>query len=138
MKFFATLLALPVVALAVSLSFDPVYDNAGGSLTTVACSDGANGLIPRGFNTFGQLPGFPNIGGAPAITGHGSSSCGSCWQVKYAGTGKSINILAIDTGSAGFNIAKAAMNTLTNNQADNLGRINVTAVQLDPTACGLQ
>jgi hypothetical protein len=138
MKFFATLLALPAVVFGVSLSFDPVYDNASGSLTTVACSDGPNGLIPRGFNTFGQLPGFPNIGGAPAVTGHGSSACGSCWQVTYSGTGNTINILAIDTGAAGFNIALEAMNTLTNGQAENLGRIDVNAIQLDPTACGLQ
>lgn len=141
MKFFATLFALPAVVLGVSLSFDPIYDNRSGSLTSVACSDGPNGLIPRGFNTFGQLPGFPNIGGVPAIAGHGSSNCGSCWQVTYTnpqGARKSINILGIDTGFSGFNIALEAMNDLTNGQAENLGRINVDAVQLDPTACGLK
>ena len=36
----------------VSVSFDPVYDNQSGSMDTVACSDGQNGLITR----FGTYP----------------------------------------------------------------------------------
>lgn len=33
---------------AVSVSYDQVYDNASGDLHTVACSDGANGLLTKG------------------------------------------------------------------------------------------
>ena len=33
---------------AVSVSFDQVYDNPNGSLTTVSCSNGSNGLINKG------------------------------------------------------------------------------------------
>lgn len=142
MKFFATLLALPVAvfAAATTLSFDPVYDNKAGDLTTVACSDGANGLITRGFTTFGSLPNFPNIGGAPAVTGWNSSNCGTCWKVTYTngqGVKKSINVLAIDVGLIGFNVAKAAMDNLTNGQATQLGRVNVDAVQVAASNCGL-
>lgn len=38
----------PDASTAVSVSFDQVYDNANGSLATVACSDGSNGLLTKG------------------------------------------------------------------------------------------
>lgn len=47
----ATLLAVPAAfAATVSVSFDQTYDNAAGSLATVACSDGANGLLTKGIS----------------------------------------------------------------------------------------
>jgi len=142
MKFFATLAALSAVAFASpsSLSWDTVYDDVNASLAIVACSDGSNGLLTRGFTTFGSLKNFPNIGGVPAITGFNSAECGTCWKVTYTngqGTQKSINILGIDTGGKGFNVAKAAMNALTNNQADQLGRVDVDAEQIAASNCGL-
>lgn len=140
MKFFAALIALPGVAFATSLSWDPVFDNPGASLDTVACSDGMNGLITRGYTTFGSLKIFPNIGAVPAITDWNSTSCGTCWNVTYTngqGAQKSINILGIDIGHGSFNVAKAAMNNLTDNQADQLGRINVGAVPIAASNCGL-
>lgn len=51
--------------------------------------------------------------------------------------GKTINVLAIDHAGAGFNIAQAAMNDLTNNQAANLGRIDVQYAEVAASACGL-
>jgi len=142
MKFFAALAALCAVAFASpsTLSWDDVYDDSGASLAIVACSDGTNGLLTRGFTTFGSLTNFPNIGGVPAITGFNSASCGTCWKVTYTnsqGVQKSINVLGIDTGAKGFNVAKAAMNTLTNGQADQLGRVDVDAEQIDASNCGL-
>ena len=51
MKFTTTLTALAAAALAtaesVSVSYDATYDAATGSFSTVACSDGANGLITK-------------------------------------------------------------------------------------------
>ena len=106
-----------------------------GSLSTVACSDGSHGLLTKGFSTFGSLPHFPNIGGAQAVGGWNSASCGSCWQLRYKG--KSINVLAVDHTDAGFNIAKAAMNTLTGGHAEEFGRVDATATQVSASACGL-
>ena len=129
------LLAIAAPALGVTLSYDEAYDNASASLATVACSDGANGLLTKGFSTFGSLPHFPNIGGAQAVAGWNSAACGSCWQLAY--NGKSINVLAVDHADAGFNVAKGAMDTLTNGQAAALGRIDVAATQVAASACGL-
>lgn len=45
----AALLAVPAaLAATVTVSFDQAYDNGGSSLATVACSDGANGLLTKG------------------------------------------------------------------------------------------
>ena len=135
---FTSLVALAALissAFAVTVSYDQTYDNRSGSLTTVACSDGPNGLITKGFSTFGSLPHFPNIGGAAAVGGWNSAQCGSCWQLTY--NGKSINVLAVDHTDSGFNIALEAMNTLTNNQAVFLGRVDATARQVAASNCGL-
>lgn len=43
-----TAVPAPDASTAVSVSFDQVYDNANGSLATVACSDGSNGLLTKG------------------------------------------------------------------------------------------
>ncbi|RXW22705.1 hypothetical protein EST38_g3135 [Candolleomyces aberdarensis] len=137
---FFTALVSATLGQAVSLSYDTFYDNRGQSLATVACSDGSNGLLTRGFTTFGSLPRFPRIGGAPAVTGWNSPACGTCWELAYtnpSGARRTINIIAIDVGRAGFNIAKGAMDELTNGQATQLGRVNVAARQVAPSACGL-
>ncbi|KAF8894782.1 Asp f 13-like protein [Infundibulicybe gibba] len=129
---------LPPVS-AASVSYDFTYDSAGRSLTTVSCSDGRNGLITRGFTTFGSLPKFPHIGGAAAVEGYNSVNCGTCWQLTFrtGGVTRSVNILAIDHASTGFNIAEAAMDELTGGQAVQLGRIDATAIQVDPSLCGM-
>jgi hypothetical protein len=44
-------------------TYDGTYDNKHGSLNSVACSNGDNGLVLR-FPTFGNIPSFPYIGGA--------------------------------------------------------------------------
>ncbi|KAG5643569.1 hypothetical protein DXG03_000664 [Asterophora parasitica] len=136
----ASLVALPA-ALGVTLSYDTVYDNSKGSLTTVACSDGRNGLITAGYKTFGALPKFPNIGGAAAVGDWNSTKCGSCWELTYTnakGVKKSINILAVDHADKGFNIALAAMNELTGGQATQLGRIDVASKEVAASVCGLK
>lgn len=131
---------LPSTTLAVTLAYDTTYDNASGSLTTVACSDGANGLIPRGFSTFGSLPKFPHIGAASAVAGWNSPNCGTCWQLTYTnaqGAKKSINVIAVDHAGSGFNVALSAMNELTNGQAVQLGRVDVASTQVAASVCGL-
>ena len=120
-----------------SVSYDTTYDDSAFSLTGVACSDGVNGLITKGYTTLGSLPGFPSVGGAYVVGGYNSPNCGTCWQLYYAGTGKTINVLAVDVALDGFNISEEAMNTLTGGQAVQLGRVEVTATQVAASVCGL-
>ena len=123
-----------------TVSYDATYDNFQESLNNVACSNGANGLVTKGFTTFGSLPDFPFIGGAPAVAAWNSTNCGTCWELTYtspSGSISTIDVLAIDTSGNGFNIAEDAMNVLTDGQAVQLGRITVTFEQVDASVCGL-
>jgi hypothetical protein len=126
--------------LELTASYDQKYDDASESLTSVACSDGPNGLITRGFTTFGSLPGFPSIGGGPAVTGFDSPGCGTCWELTYVnaqGASRSMNILVIDVASPNYNIVLEALNELTVTEGEFLGRVPVTAVEVPSSGCGL-
>jgi hypothetical protein len=124
---------------AFTAGYDTVYDDANRSLSSVSCSDGPNGLLTRNFTTLGSLPKYPYVGGAPAVTGWNSPSCGTCWTITYTnanGIAKSINLLAIDS-SLNYIMSTAAMNELTDGQAIFLGRVPVTDVNVPPSVCGL-
>ncbi|KAF7348147.1 hypothetical protein MSAN_01767600 [Mycena sanguinolenta] len=139
MKFsgFASVILFAVAALADTVSYDQIYDKASESMSAVACSNGVHGLEPK-YPTFGSLPKFPFIGAAGAVEGWDSANCGTCWQLTYAPTGVTINVLAIDHAAAGtFNIALEAMNVLTDGQAVDLGRVTVTSKQVASSVCGL-
>jgi hypothetical protein len=137
---FASLaILLSSVSAQLTATFDTVYDNAQQSLSTVACSDGPNGLLTRGYSTFGSLPNYPFVAGGPAVTGWNSPGCGTCWTVTYttAKGNSTINLLAIDVARNSYNMPTMAMNNLTGGQADSLGRVPVTAFNVHPSVCGL-
>ncbi|KAK4211034.1 eliciting plant response-like protein [Rhypophila decipiens] len=128
--------SLATTSLATSVSYDTGYDDAGRSLSVVSCSDGPNGLITKyGWQTQGQVKGFPNIGGVQAVGGWNSASCGTCWKATYKGN--TIYVLAVDHAANGLNIGLGAMNKLTNNQAQFLGRIEADVSQVASSFCGL-
>jgi len=138
---FAPLITLLLAALVagVTVSYDPVFDQGSTSLSTVSCSDGPNGLQPK-YTDFQSLPAFPNIGGVPAIGAWNSPNCGTCWQLTYTpptagATPITIYVLGIDRGANGYNISPTAMNNLTNNQAVQLGHVDVVAQQADLSKC---
>ncbi|KAG6899209.1 hypothetical protein C0995_006648 [Termitomyces sp. Mi166 len=144
MKFAALLAPLVLMTssvLAVTLSYDPGYDNPSRSLTEVACSDGGNGLITDGYKILGSLPKFPYIGGTDNVAGWNSPQCGTCWKLTYKdgkGVTRSINVIAVDHASAGWNVATQAMNALTGGQAVQVGRINnVKQEKVAASQCGL-
>ncbi|KAJ0166338.1 Protein SnodProt1 [Colletotrichum tanaceti] len=133
-----TFLSSVAAAAAISVSYDPGYDDGSRPMASVACSDGANGLTTKyGWQTQGRAPRFPNIGGFEGVAGWNSTNCGTCWQLAY--NGKSINILAVDSvrPGFGFNIALGALNELTNGQAVALGRIDAQASLVGLNNCGL-
>ncbi|KAL7933327.1 cerato-platanin [Trichoderma chlorosporum] len=136
---FSSLFKLALFTAAVSadtVSYDTGYDDGSRSMDDVSCSDGPNGLVTRyGWQTQGAIPRFPYIGGAAAIAGWNSASCGTCWQLQYSG--HSIYVLAIDHSGSGFNIALDAMNALTGGQAVDLGRVDATATQVAVSNCGI-
>src|SRR5690349_11220144 len=115
LSFSLPFIAGAAVANALTASYDTVYDNSDGKLTTVACSDGPNGLITQGYKTFGSLPNFPRIGGGPAVTGWNDVDCGSCYNLTYTnprGVAKTISVLLIDVATPDYNLAKGALDEL--------------------------
>ncbi|KAF8894783.1 Cerato-platanin-domain-containing protein [Infundibulicybe gibba] len=136
---FSTVLSISLFPLisAILVTVDFAYDNPSRPLNDVSCSTGSNGLITRGFTTFGSLPRFPYIGATSAVEAFNSANCGSCWKLTctVGGMMRSINITAIDHASIPFTIAVAAMNDLTGGHAVELGQI--TAARVDSSSCGL-
>jgi hypothetical protein len=66
-------LAFVGVASAVRVAWDTNYDNRSGSLNTVSCSNGPNGLINRyNWSTLADVPTFPLVGAFDAIAGWNS------------------------------------------------------------------
>lgn len=134
--FFISVFALSSLAQTTqTLSYDTTYDNSDLSLSSVACSDGANGLEKKGYTTLGSIPTFPNVGGVYTVAGWNSSACGTCYTVTYGSN--TVAILAVDASKVGFTVSEAAMNTLTGDSAVQLGRVDVTATQVDVSKCGL-
>ena len=120
------------------MAYDTGYDDGSRSLTAVSCSDGQNGLITRyGWQTQGQIPKFPYIGAAAAVEGWNSKNCGTCWAITYPKTGKTVNVLVVDSSKDGFVLSLTALNVLTKGQGVALGRVDANVVQVNKTACGV-
>ena len=144
MKFTSTILSLAALFTVASARPTPsasivrsntFYDNALTSLNDVACSNGDNGLVTKGYSNFASLPSFPFIGGVSAVKGWNSPECGSCWELSYAATGNTIYVTAVDTISDGFDISFIAMDVLTDGQAQQLDSINVQAQEVATSNC---
>ncbi|KAF1995482.1 Asp f 13-like protein [Amniculicola lignicola CBS 123094] len=134
--FTAAALGLSGLSSAVTVSWDAGYDDGSRSLTAVSCSDGKNGLMTKyGWKTQSQIPVFPNIGGFSGIAGWNSPACGSCYSLTYNGV--TIYVLAIDHAGSGFNIAKAALNTLTKGNAEKFGRVDAQYALVANSFCKL-
>ncbi|KAG2037825.1 Cerato-platanin [Suillus americanus] len=130
--------ALPAFAAQVGVTYDNFYNNPATSLSNVACSNGANGLLTKGYTTFGSLPSFPNIGGIPNLTWN-SVLCGTCWNLKYTtptGTHESIYITAVDAAYT-FNLSLEAFNELTDDTGVAAGKVTATATQVAASFCGM-
>ncbi|RHZ64438.1 allergenic cerato-platanin Asp F13 [Aspergillus thermomutatus] len=140
--FFSSSLAVPTpdtnaaAATSVSVSYDQAYDVSGTSMSTVSCSDGIYGLMTK-WPTFGSVPKFPLIGGSPTIPGWNSPNCGKCYKLHFAegNIDNTIYITAIDAAPGGFNIGLNAMNQLTSGMATQLGRVQATYEEADPSLC---
>ncbi|ESK87459.1 allergenic cerato-platanin asp f13 [Moniliophthora roreri MCA 2997] len=116
------------------------YKNADFSFNNVACSNGENGMLSKGYNKIGDIPKSNSnvnvyVGGVYAVEGWGSKECGSCWEVYY--DNKAVRVVAVDTAAEGFNLPQSGMDELTNGRAHDLGVVDVTAKELSPADCGL-
>ncbi|KAG1820708.1 Cerato-platanin [Suillus variegatus] len=131
-------LALPAFAAPADVTYDTAYTNPNSSLSNVACSNGANGLLTKGYTTFGSIPSFPNIGGVPGATWN-STLCGTCWSLQYttpSGVQTTINITAVDAAYT-FNISPQVFNKLNNGTGLEIGKIAANVTQVAASNCGM-
>ncbi|KAK0652871.1 Cerato-platanin-domain-containing protein [Cercophora newfieldiana] len=118
------------------VTYDAGYDDANRTMEFVSCSNGRNGLMSRyGWQTQGEIPRFPYIGGTDMVEGWNSTNCGTCWSVTFEG--RTVFILAIDRTRHGLNIARDAMDELTGGEAEKLGRVFAGIVRVPEHYCGL-
>ncbi|KAG2342227.1 Cerato-platanin [Suillus weaverae] len=129
---------LPVFGVPAYVTWDFVYGNPDGSLNSVSCSDGKNGLLTKGYTTFASLPSFPNIGGIPDGVWN-STLCGSCWSLKYArpnGRQTTVYITAVDN-SYTYNVSPQAFAELAGGIDLETGKVKVRAIRVPPSKCGM-
>ena len=141
LPFVISLAAILPAAYSVTVKYDNQYDNRDISLDAVACSDGKNGLLTKGYKTFGDIPSFPHICAASSVEGYNSASCGSCWALTYTKsdkTTKTIYFTAIDHASDGFNTAGVGLQHLGGQQAVEAGHIEVTSKRVPGAYCGFK
>jgi hypothetical protein len=81
--------------------YNNIYDNPNETLNDVACSE----LVTK-YPTFGKVPLFPNIGGAPNTT-FNSKNCGAIWKLTNTAKKVSIHFVGIDD-SSGFDLSLEA------------------------------
>ena len=83
-----------------------------------------------------EIPGWPNISGAPVVAGWNSINCSSCWELTLlAFDNPVIHLLAVDVAQGGFNVGLNVLNNLTRNNAIDLGRVPATARRVAQTSC---
>jgi len=143
MRFSTVMVSLMAMAagacaqVATTAGYDPNYDTSSLSTLSITCSDGTNGLNTKGYQTLGDLPGFPRVGAIETIAQWNSPNCGKCYKVTYTTTGASINIIGVDRPVAGgIVMSLAALNELTGGQGTALGRVDVTYLETAGTDCG--
>jgi hypothetical protein len=78
--------------------YNQIYDNPSESVNDVACSE----LVTR-YPTFGKVPLFPTIGGAPNTT-YNSPNCGAIWRIINPNNNATIYFTGIDS-SSGFDLS---------------------------------
>ncbi|KAH9992454.1 Cerato-platanin-domain-containing protein [Russula vinacea] len=134
MKFFWSIIPLMAAFTSVSsdsLRYDPKYDDPEASTTTVTCS---SKLISKGYNTFEEIPSYPNIGGANYILAT-PAECGSCWQLTNSDNDKSVYVTIIDaTPESNFTASSTTIQTL---QANPLYQTVYAKVVNDQEFCGI-
>ncbi|KAJ2917032.1 hypothetical protein MD484_g3404, partial [Candolleomyces efflorescens] len=133
-----TLVAVAQQPIQSTINYDDRYCVGPTSLQTTACSTGENGLITRGFPTFGSLPTFPGIAGSQFVEGFNSTSCGACWRVSYPDTGRSVVLTLVNNAPTGFTLCTDTLLALTGFDRDNVpNSIPVQATALPDSDCGL-
>ncbi|KAL6860808.1 Cerato-platanin domain-containing protein [Trichoderma novae-zelandiae] len=123
----------PVSAETVSATFNSLYDDPYRSLSEVVCWRENIGFMPNLDWTLQQdAVGFI---GVDKIKGLNSGKCFTCWTLSYEG--RAISLLALDGADSGVVMSFNALQYLTDGRAQELGRVDIEAVEVDTSECGV-
>ena len=74
------LFVVPFAVSAVTVSYDPIYDDGSQPLSETPCSDVLGGM---GYQFFRDVPTFPHISGSPLVQSSNPADCGSSCFVEF-------------------------------------------------------
>ncbi|KAI9353024.1 rasp f 13 [Zopfochytrium polystomum] len=115
----------------VTVAYNDYYNRSSTLLlTAVACSNGSNGLLKKGYTDIRSLPGY--AAAAPYLGTWNSPKCGQCYKLSYKD--KFVYVIAVDVADS-FVLGQDAMDVLTDGQAYELGRVPATAEEAPQTSC---
>lgn len=107
----------------ISVGYNEAFDDSSYPISQTSCSDGSNGLAGKGYDSVGSIAIYPNVASVYTIAGWNSPNCGKCYQLDY--NDHSLFVLAIDHAGSGAYLSKAALNSVTNGDAERLGRVDM-------------
>lgn len=110
---------------------------ATDSLETVACSNGANGIMVKyGMTTLDQL--FPYVTASSFATWN-SPNCGGCYQLNYKGKSIKITVIdqcqMIDGYSTHFDLSREAFEEISGNEGIHTGHFIATYSKISSGHC---
>ena len=93
--------------------------------------------VHQGFDTYKDLPNFPNIAGSSSIYASNTELCGTCWQLSLGSTSVVVTLISGAGVDADFTIGSETTNQLTGGDGLNDRELLSGAQQVDPSLCGL-
>ncbi|RFU74625.1 eliciting plant response like [Trichoderma arundinaceum] len=124
----------PVSAEIVTATFNALYDDPSRPLSEVSCWRKDVGFMPHlDWKLQKDAVGFIGIDSLSRLN---TANCFSCWMISY--NGKTISLLAIDGSNSGVVMSLDALQSLTDGRALELDHIDVNAIEVDTSHCGIQ
>jgi hypothetical protein len=104
-----------------------MFDDINTSVKEFACWNGKPGSLIEDQGWVSLKDVTFAIAGYEAVDGPDSPFCGSCWVVEYEG--RETAMIVVDSAKSGFATDIGTVDSLTDDGARELGRLNVTAIQ---------
>ncbi|KAG1772408.1 Cerato-platanin [Suillus occidentalis] len=124
--------ALPVFGDPAYVTWDTAYSDPSASLATVSCSDGKNGLLTKGYTTFGH----PSLHSPTSEVSQAVSGTPPYVYTTPSGHQTTVYITAVDN-SYTFNVSPHTFDDLTDGTGFEAGKVKVRAVRVSPSKCGM-
>ncbi|KAJ4137213.1 hypothetical protein NW768_002795 [Fusarium equiseti] len=132
----ATILSFSLsLASATTVTFNGYYSDDSVPVSELACYKNGEIMKDQDWVKLGDIT--PDFAGFDRVDGPNSELCGTCWSLSYGYTSRSVLVVDGPRGGSGFTTSFTLMDSLTGGKAEELGRVNVTAFQVELLDCGI-